>query len=138
MFKIIGSKYTIKDINLINITWTEENEVVEVSNSDIGIMPLEETIWEKGKCGLKLIQYMACGIPVVASPSPANIEIVDHGGNGYIANNNTEWYNYLETLITDFALRKRMGERARQKIESNYSYQIFGDKYCKIIQDNVS
>lgn len=135
-FKVIGANIPLDEnleIELVN--WNAETEAEELLSSDIGVMPLKETLWEKGKCGFKLIQYMACGLPVVASALPANIEIVDDGANGYIVRNDEEWYYFLEKLIVDENLRKKFGQAGRKKIESNYSYQIWGDKYLKMIKD---
>jgi glycosyltransferase involved in cell wall biosynthesis len=128
--KIIGADITINDVNLDLVKWNESTEINELLSSDIGIMPLNNTLWEKGKCGFKLIQYMACAIPVVASPAPANEEIIENGVNGYIAHNEKEWYKYLEKLIIDPSLRENFGKSGRSKILSSYSYQVWGDKYC--------
>lgn len=138
-FKVIGAKIpSDKNLQIDLVNWNAETEADELISSDIGVMPLTETLWEKGKCGFKLIQYMACGLPVVASALPANIEIVENGSDGYIARNDDEWYYSLEKLIIDENLRKKFGQAGRKKIESNYSYQIWGDKYLKIIKDAYS
>jgi glycosyltransferase involved in cell wall biosynthesis len=86
-----------------------QTEANELSSSDIGIMPLKYTMFENGKCGFKLIQYMASGL-FVASALPANKEIVQDGSNGYIVTNETEWYDSLEKLI-DTNLRSEFGAR---------------------------
>lgn len=132
--KIIGGEINFKNIKIECIKWSEENESKEIRNSDIGIMPLENTYWEKGKCGFKLIQYMACGLPVVASPAPANNEIISHEKDGYIANNEYEWYEYLEKLILDKELRRKLGNVGRKKIKKKYSYQYFGLKYVNLFK----
>ncbi|MGL6115878.1 MAG: glycosyltransferase family 4 protein [Cetobacterium sp.] len=132
--KIIGGKIELKDIALEYNEWSEDTEVDNILDGDIGIMPLYDTFWEKGKCGFKLIQYMACGLPVVASPSPANVEIIENKKNGYICETEDEWYNYLEVLILNSNLRKKMGEEGRKKIEKKYSYQVYGEKYANILR----
>lgn len=133
--KIIGGDTKLCNINIENIKWKEETESLEILNSDIGIMPLEDTYWEKGKCGFKLIQYMGCGLPVVASPAPANEEIIIQGENGFIARNDEEWYTYLERLILDEKLRRKIGTKNRKRIEEKYSYQSWGRKYIKFFLD---
>lgn len=135
-FKVIGANIPpVKNLEIDLVKWNAETEADELISSDIGVMPLKETLFEKGKCGFKLIQYMACGLPVVASALPANIEIVENGSDGYIVRNDEEWYYSLEKLIIDENLRKKFGQSGRKKIESNYSYQIWGDKYLKMIKD---
>jgi glycosyltransferase involved in cell wall biosynthesis len=91
---------------------------------DIGIMPLPDAPWERGKCGYKLIQYMACGLPVVASPVGANVEIVENGVNGELAGTSLEWEQALERLVGDAVLRGRMGRAGRRRVEAHYSVQV--------------
>lgn len=133
--KLIGSNKKMDGINIKNIKWDEKTEIKEISNSDIGIMPLEDTYWEKGKCGFKLIQYMGCGLPVIASPAPANEEIIVREENGFIAKNEKEWYEYLEKLIEDNTLRKKMGRNSRKIVEDRYCYQVWGNRYAKMIRE---
>lgn len=131
--KIIGAEFKLENVEVIQVPWNADTEVEELEGANIGIMPLDNGLWENGKCGFKLIQYMACGLPVIASSSPANEEIIEHGLNGYIAKSEADWYILLETLIRDEQLRKLIGEKARKKIEQNYSYQVWGNKYIDII-----
>lgn len=123
---------------LDNLPWTEESEVVRIHEMDIGIMPLTDTPWARGKCGYKLIQYMACGIPVIASPVGVNAEIVEHGVNGFLASSASDWKNALQTLLQDPGLRARMGEAGRRKVEREYSLQIWGPRVAQILQDVAS
>lgn len=106
--------------------WHEEEEVQRLQAMDIGIMPLEDAPFARGKCGYKLIQYMACGLPVVASPVGVNAQIVDHGINGFLASSDEEWRTALCTLLADPALRARMGRNGRQKVEAEYSLNVWG------------
>jgi glycosyltransferase involved in cell wall biosynthesis len=131
---VIGGAFESKKIKVNLIQWESDTETARLLDADIGIMPLEDTIWEKGKCGFKLIQYMACSLPVVASPSPANFEIVEHGISGYIANTESEWHDFLEKLIVDRDRRKSFGLRGRKRVEEDYSYEVWGDRYCQIIK----
>lgn len=104
--------------------WTEDSEVKSIQKFDIGIMPLPDSPWERGKCGYKLIQYMACGLPVVASPVGVNTTIVKSGINGFLAENSEQWFKALSTLIEDNQIRKKMGIQARIVVKEWYSLQI--------------
>jgi len=87
-------------------------------------MPLLDSPWERGKCGYKLIQYMACGLPVVASPVGVNASIVRDGVNGFWSHDAQSWACALEKLLTDASLRERMGAEGRQKVERDYCLQV--------------
>lgn len=108
------------------VDWSEATELASVQGMDIGIMPLPNTPWAQGKCGYKLIQYMACGIPVVGSPVGVNQQIIDHGGNGFLAANEVEWTTALVTLLNDAARRAAFGAAGRAKVVSEYSTQVVG------------
>lgn len=106
------------------LNWTEETEVEQITKFDIGIMPLENTPWELGKCSYKIIQYMGCAIPVVASPVGMNNEVVEEGVNGFLALNNEDWTNKLSLLISDSDLRERLGKKGRIKVEQHLNVQM--------------
>lgn len=118
--------------------WAEETEVAEIQQFDIGIMPLSEDLWEKGKCGYKLIQYMACGKPVVATPVGVNKIIVRENVNGLLARTDTEWFNALNMLCENATLRKRMGDEGRKIMEQNYSLQVTAPKLAELLRSAVS
>lgn len=120
------------------VPWVEAKEVREIQQFDIGVMPLPDTPWARGKCGYKLIQYMACGIPVIASPVGVNTEIVEHGVNGFLARSEAEWIDAIETLKNDVALRHRMGDAGRQKVEEHYSLQVWAPKLVEMIKSAVA
>lgn len=123
---------------LDNLPWTEDSEVARIHEMDIGIMPLTDTPWARGKCGYKLIQYMACGIPVIASPVGVNAELVEHGVNGFLASSDAEWAEALQTLLHDPDLRARMGEAGRRKVEREYSLQVWGPRVAQMLRDVAS
>ena len=106
------------------LPWREESEVVEISRCDVGIMPLPDEPWARGKCGLKLIQYMACGLPVVASPVGVNSEIVQDGVTGFLACTMREWVQALERLRGDVDLRQNLGMAGRKRVEERYCLRI--------------
>jgi len=121
-----GSSFEFRD-------WSEADEIADIQRMDIGIMPVPDEPWARGKCGYKLIQYMACGIPVVASPVGVNREIVQHGVNGFLASTNQEWREALECLATDSGLRQRMGQAGRARAVAEYSIQRYGPQMAKLI-----
>jgi glycosyltransferase involved in cell wall biosynthesis len=117
--------------------WSEDTEVADLESCDAGIMPLYDGLWEKGKCGLKLIQYMACGLPVVVSAVGMNNELVEEGVNGFLVRDNAGWIKALSALRDDKALRERMGRSGRKKVEAGYSLQIAAPKLEALIRQVV-
>lgn len=115
--------------------WSEEREVEDLRSCDVGIMPLYDGSWERGKCGLKTIQYMACGLPVVVSPIGVNKDMVEDGVNGFLAKDNEEWVKALSALRDDKALRERMGRSGRKKAEEMYSLQSTAPLMAALISD---
>lgn len=118
--------------------WSESREVEDIQEMDIGIMPLPDEPWARGKCGYKLIQYMACGIPVIASPVGVNSEIVEHGVNGFLASTEREWRDAVQQLLDNPALRMQMGQAGRAKIEKEFSIQRYGPYIAQQIQALLS
>ncbi len=117
--------------------WSEESEVTELQAMDIGIMPLPDEPWARGKCGYKLIQYMACAKPVIASPVGVNSSIVNDGYNGYLAGNSEQWLAALERLIGSADLRAQMGRRGRRKVEAEFSLNLVGPKVALILRQTA-
>lgn len=133
--RIIGADIKFDFIETEFLKWSGDKESEWLAECDIGIMPLQDSYFEKGKCGFKLIQYMAAGLPAVASSSPANNEIIDAGQTGYIAETTKEWECYLEVLLTDRSLREQIGKNARKKVERQYCYQVQNKKYISHLQN---
>ena len=113
--------------------WAREQEIQDVLDFDIGIMPLNDNPWTRGKCGFKLIQYMAAGLPVVASPVGANNDIVDHGHNGFLAETHSEWAEALSNLVASRDLRASFGTHGRKKMENKYSVGSNAPSYLSTI-----
>lgn len=135
LFRAVGAGMQAKTEGTLEILpWTEDTEVSLIQSMDIGIMPLPDTPWARGKCGYKLIQYMACGLPVVASPVGVNSEIVEHGVNGFLAETDDEWRAAIATLLTDADLRRRMGDAGRKKVEEQYSLQVWGPRVAQLLR----
>jgi len=114
--------------------WSEASEVNDLREFDVGIMPLPDTPWTRGKCGFKLIQYMATGLPVVASPVGVNSTLVDHGTNGLLATTADDWVNALGELARDPALRTEMGHAGRQKVERQYNLRCAAPRLIRVLQ----
>jgi glycosyltransferase involved in cell wall biosynthesis len=123
----------VADSRFSAVPWSEETEVESLRACDIGIMPLADTPWERGKCGYKLIQYMALGLPVVASPIGVN-SLLAGSGNGLLANSATEWHNALKTLLTDAKKRLALGAAGRKRIEDGYSLQQWAGRVAALIR----
>ena len=116
-----------------SLPWSEDSEIARIAAFDVGIMPLHDTPWERGKCAYKLLQVMAAGKPVIASPVGANAQVVQHGVNGFLAGTAEEWTQALRTLATDAALRQRMGAEARRTVEDRYSAAVIGLRLAGIL-----
>ena len=131
--KIIGSDKELGlGVETEYIKWDLGTEVQGLQSFDIGIMPLPDNEWTRGKGGYKLLQYMSCGLPVVASPVGVNCEIVKDSVNGFLANNEEEWYNALNKLIKDSKLRKKLGTGGRKLMEEKYSLKLAARRYADI------
>ena len=121
--RVIGGVLQMPGVDVECVEWSEDSEVRSISDCDVGIMPLTDSPWERGKCGYKLIQYMACSLPVVASPVGVNVQIVEEGVNGFLAGDADTWITRLEQLLSDPAMRGNMGALGRQKVETDYCVQ---------------
>ena len=132
-FAAIGIDAQKFGLSMESVPWTEPTEVASISRFDVGIMPLIDAAFERGKCGYKLIQYMACGLPVVASPVGINRQLVEHGVNGFLAETPEQWDQALKTLLADPALRQRLGQAGRQKVEQQYCVQVTGPKLTALL-----
>jgi glycosyltransferase involved in cell wall biosynthesis len=117
------------------VAWSEDTEAQAIATMDIGIMPLRDSPWERGKCGYKIVQYMACGLPVVASSVGANRDIVRHGENGFLASNDQEWRDSLQCLIRDPSLRHRMGRAGRRCVEDHYSIRTQAPRLAALLRN---
>lgn len=134
-FKVIGdASYVNEALNIKGIAWEEKTEVEQLNSFDIGIMPLPNDEWANGKCGLKALTYMACGVPVVMSAVGVNTEIAEHGVSAFLVNTPQDWLGTLQKLISDKALRESLGESGRQRVIKNYSVEANKEKYLKVFE----
>ena len=129
-----GGAVDLPGVQVEVLPWAEATEVESISDCQVGVMPLLDSLWERGKCGYKLIQYMACGLPVVASGVGVNPEIVRNGENGFLADTPPEWVNALGNLLSDSALRMQMGAMGRQQVENEYCLQKTGPRMAQLLR----
>lgn len=138
VFRAVGAGMQPETRGTLEILpWSEAAEVALIQSMDVGVMPLPYTPWARGKCGYKLIQYMACGLPVVASPVGVNRDIVEHGVNGFLAESDDDWRKAIETLLGDADLRRRMGAAGRKKVEEQYSLQVWGPRVAQMLRSVI-
>ncbi|OGP94747.1 MAG: hypothetical protein A2157_05640 [Deltaproteobacteria bacterium RBG_16_47_11] len=126
--------YRSPSIPVIEKPWRLEDENDDLISFDIGLMPLGEDLWSKGKCGLKIVQYLSVGVPVVCTPVGINCDIVVNGENGFWATTDQEWVDRLSTLIQNQELRRQMGVKGIETIEKGYSLGVTSEKFLQAIQ----
>lgn len=136
--KVIGNfDYELDGVDLEVVRWTSEREVEDLQSFDIGVYPLPIDDWVLGKSGLKAIQYMAFGLPTVATEVGTTPLLITDNVNGLLVKTDDEWLAALERLIRDPALRRRLGEAARQSVVENYSTKAVAGKYRQVLQTTM-
>jgi glycosyltransferase involved in cell wall biosynthesis len=136
--RVIGTPtYAIPGLEVEAMPWRSETELDDLGEIDIGMMPLPDDDWSKGKCGLKALQFMALGIPTVCSPVGVNTEIIQDGKNGFIADTEDEWIEKLSQLLRSAALRKQLGDAGRVSVERHYSAKTQAPRVFEIMQAAV-
>lgn len=115
--------------------WNKATEIEDLAALDIGLMPLPDEEWTQGKCGFKLIQYGAMGIPAVASPVGVNTDILRDGTNGYLATDPDEWLENLSRLLGSEELRKDLGAAGRRVIVERYSVESAREKFLDLVKE---
>ena len=122
------------EVNVERIPWSSASEAKELAAAHIGVMPLTDDEWARGKCAFKLLQYMAAALPCVASPVGANTEAVIDGFNGFHARTVDDWERHLEALIRSPDLRARFGASGRAHVESRYAMRTYQARYLELLQ----
>lgn len=129
-FRVIGDQtFKHEALGIHGEPWSKAMELAVMRDFDIGVMPLPDDEWSKGKCGLKGLQYMALEIATIMSPVGVNREIIEEGRNGYLASTEEEWTEKLSILIMDKELRKKIGRSARQTVIEYYSVESLKEQY---------
>ncbi len=132
-FRVVSNKPLVAELpRLENISWQIDSEVSDLLPIDIGIMPLPDDDWARGKCGFKGLQYMALEIPAIMSPVGVNTEIITDGVNGFLASTEEEWVAKLSALIESPALREKLGKAGRQTVVERYSFESQKDRYVQL------
>jgi glycosyltransferase involved in cell wall biosynthesis len=126
------------DLELTALPWRAETEVEDLRKLDVGLAPAPITEWNKRKFFMKLVQYMALGIPPVCSPIGSNPEVIEHGRTGFLADTREEWVGAIERLVTDAALRLEMSERAAKVAHEKYTLQANAEKIVAAFRSAVS
>lgn len=133
--KVVGvERFAIPGIDVESVPWTSGTEIADIGDCDVGVMPLPDDEWSRGKCGLKALQYMALGIPVVASAVGVNSTIIADGWNGFVAASQDEWIEKLVRLLTDAELRKRFADEGRKTVEARYSARVEAPRVMEILE----
>jgi glycosyltransferase involved in cell wall biosynthesis len=132
--RVIGGRWECPGVRVESKAWSLRTEVADTQAIDIGIMPLRDTPWARGKCAFKLIQYMSCGKPVVASPVGMNPRVVRDGKQGYLAATEEEWVEKLGRLLRDPQLRETLGGQGRNLVESEYSVRVLAPQFVAALE----
>lgn len=126
--------YKHEALGIKGVAWSPESEVPVISSFDIGIMPLPDDEWSRGKCSMKALQYMGLGVATVAAPVGMNKDVIEHMQNGLLASTTEEWVQALSTLIDSAELRKKLGAQGRKTIEERFSMQHMKDAYIQLFE----
>jgi glycosyltransferase involved in cell wall biosynthesis len=120
--KLVSDRFLhLRYLQVVPSSWSEQTQAAELAAADIGMSWLPDDMWSRGKCGLKILQYMASGLPVVANPVGVQADMVEHGKTGFLAETAEQWFDAIERLVGDPALRRRMGLAGRRKVEAEFS-----------------
>lgn len=122
----------LEGVPVERVEWSEAGEVEAIRGFDVGVMPLTDDEWSRGKCGLKILQCFAAGVPVVASPVGVNAEIVEEGASGFLARTADEWLAALRRLASDPALRDRLGAAGRRRVEQEFSADAWAPRLAAV------
>jgi len=133
--RVIGAKVEIEGLTVHCLPWRAETEPDDLRALDVGLMPLPDDEWSRGKCGMKALQYMALGIPPVVSPVGVNATIVRAGVNGLYACTEEEWIDRIALLLEDEPLRRSLGQEARRTVEESYSARAHAPRLARILTE---
>jgi glycosyltransferase involved in cell wall biosynthesis len=135
VLKVVSTQPLVIDgVPLSFETWSLDHDIEFLHSFDIGLMPLNDTERSRGRCAFKAIQYMAAGLPVIASPVGAAVEVVEHGTTGFLAATNDQWTDTIVTLVKDSGLRAHLGRAGRAKVDERYSIEANAPRFREILE----
>lgn len=141
VLKVVSDKppvfKTLPSDRVVYERWSPEREVAILQEFSVGVMPLEDDLWARGKCSFKMLTYMAVGLPVVVSPVGMNVEILAHGPCGFAAKTNDDWVDAISNLLNETALADQMGRTGRQIIEANYSRNVIAPRLAQLLKEQI-
>lgn len=137
VIRSVGGHFEADGIRIENVSWTFDREVQNFHDLDIGVMPLPMEEWSKGKSGCKLRQYMASGVPGVATEIGYNCELVDHNKNGLLVESESEWVEALDRLVVDHELRNRLALEARRSVEQRFAIPVVGPALIAAFDETI-
>lgn len=132
--RVVGADVRIEGIDVRCVPWSAATETDDIRGMDVGLMPLTDDPWSRGKCALKALQYMALGIPPVVSPVGVNAQVVSDGVNGFHAVSDEDWVRAIARLLSDADLRRRMGDAARRTVESGYAARVHAPRLGALLR----
>lgn len=133
-----GTPWMAAGLDIDNLPWSAESEVAAMLEFDVGIMPLPDEPWARGKCGYKLIQYMGCALPAIASPVGINASIIEHGKTGFLASTSDEWRSALQALASSAELRTGMGRAGFARACERYSLAVTAPKVVDLVRSQLT
>jgi glycosyltransferase involved in cell wall biosynthesis len=141
LFKVVSDRRptlsTLPESQVVYEPWNHSTEVGAIQDFTVGIMPLEDTLWERGKCSYKMLTYMAVGVPTVVSPVGMNAEVLALGNCGYGVTKEADWIEALSNILSDSTMADKMGQTGRAIIEKHYSRHIIGQRLAQILRSFV-
>jgi len=135
---IADADFSVDGLAVENVSWSSETEARLLAECDVGVAPLPDTPYTRGKCGFKILQYMAAGLPVIASPVGANAKYVRPGETGLHARSTGEWVAAVQRLAGDPALRVTMGRAGRQRVADEFNLAVLAPRVCRLIEDAMA